>query len=246
MSTPIDSEITDAGEPGNGNKSLVPPVGPCLIEHANRCWEAERENADRVLLRRRSVATAIAVVLGLGLYKVEWVYDPEMSPVIDGVAVAMVIRGVLLVGMLLFLRALYILFWSRQDKSKRDSLLPKQTASYKLAFKPTDKDRPPELAVMRRTYSAYLDLRAQNASEWDKLRRGERTAGFALIFVFSAFAMYVFLAVPPIMPMEAPNDDDRDTRKIEAHGDFEGSVDLRFGPSVEPESSKDQELPSAP
>jgi hypothetical protein len=48
-----------------------------LLEHESRCWDAERENAER-LNNRTKLMSAIAIgVIGVGFYKFDWVYDPQ-------------------------------------------------------------------------------------------------------------------------------------------------------------------------
>lgn len=44
-----------------------------LIEHARIALDAERENADRIYARHKLLITALAILFGLGLFKVEWV-----------------------------------------------------------------------------------------------------------------------------------------------------------------------------
>lgn len=177
-----------------------------LIEHADRCWEAERENADRVFSRRRSVATAIVVVLGLGLYKIEWYRDAEASPVLAEGWAIWTVKTLLILSIILFARALYVLFWSTTAE---------RTASYKLAFRRADRNKPPDATIMKRTYSAYLDLRRQNAEEWDKLHRGERAAGMAVACVFLAFLLYVYCSVPPTIHGQELEDDTPSARQAE-------------------------------
>src|ERR1051325_9244215 len=43
-----------------------------LVDHAVRCWDAERENANRLSSRGTLVLSALAALFGLGLFRIDW------------------------------------------------------------------------------------------------------------------------------------------------------------------------------
>src|ERR1700722_11403237 len=45
---------------------------PILVEHAVRCWDAERENASRLSSRGTLLLSALAALFGLGLFRIDW------------------------------------------------------------------------------------------------------------------------------------------------------------------------------
>jgi len=92
------------GEGGNEK-----PADELLAEHAARCWETETKNADELAFRENLILSAIAVLLGIGLYQIEW-YKNSESRVIQSDVALWFIKGFLLAGMAFFLTTFLGLF----------------------------------------------------------------------------------------------------------------------------------------
>lgn len=164
-----------------------------LIAHADRCWKAECENAARIESRMKLTAGAIMALLGLGFFKVDWLYDPKHESRLHWIAVVIVMRITLVLALIFLACALAVLFSRRPNKPKDEP----HTSSEQLSIKGDDVQRPVREAVFLRTYKAYTDLQARNGEQWTKLKRAEDFAIIGVVFVFAALLMYLIFSVPP-------------------------------------------------
>jgi uncharacterized membrane protein len=85
-----------------------------ILEHERLCWESECENAERLVNRMRMMSAIAAVVLGVGLFKFDWLYTPTDISRIGTGWVLFTIR-ILLVASLI---CLAVAFWHAMKPSR--------------------------------------------------------------------------------------------------------------------------------
>ena len=66
-----------------------------LAEQAKVAWDAERENAERINSRKGLLVTTLAILIGLGFFKVEWVRRANEVSRIEPGEWNLIIRGIL-------------------------------------------------------------------------------------------------------------------------------------------------------
>lgn len=185
-------------------KLNLPNRGPgdtsadALIEHADRCWEAECENARRVAEQRKLLAAAIVGLLGLGLYKVEWLRAVDHVSRLHVWHLDVAVKLFLMVALYRFTGSLVALY-RRTDANASDAGTKGLTASEKLAFRHKDRAVPVKRAIASRTYRAYLELQKRNVSQWIRLQKAQRLFGQGFLCVILALAMYIVGSVPPVL-----------------------------------------------
>ena len=145
-----------------------------LIEHAQRCWNAEAENAERLKGRTNLLGTVIVAVASLGLYRVDWFYNPEFVPTVPLWA-ACTIKTLLILALALFLLALAALFL----RSKEERRAEKRAISASELLSLSKKDAEGAIArnVARRVYTAYLELQDRNGIRQGKIQAAMRWFG---------------------------------------------------------------------
>lgn len=85
------------------------------LKHAQRCWDAERENAERLNDRRRQIYTGSAALLTLGLFSVQWLRNPTDVSNIRWEWVIWFIRGLNASSIVCFALSVAGLLVKRQD-----------------------------------------------------------------------------------------------------------------------------------
>ncbi|HEY8668479.1 MAG TPA: hypothetical protein VIL86_17660 [Tepidisphaeraceae bacterium] len=80
----------------------VDPFDEVLIEHANRCWEAERENAQRLTNRETLILSAIAAIAGIAAYQIQLFRAKEDVAVVQSYTVLMWLKFLLTCSGFLF------------------------------------------------------------------------------------------------------------------------------------------------
>jgi hypothetical protein len=93
---------------GDTGKNEGKSPNETLIEHADRMWQAERENAGRIADRINILAGGTIALLGIGLFNVDWLVDVESVPLLHPFFTG-TIHALLLLALLLFARALVVL-----------------------------------------------------------------------------------------------------------------------------------------
>jgi len=171
-----------------------------LVEHAERCWQAERENAERLSKRATLLLSAVAALLGIGLFRLDWHIPPDHVSAIHPPWLRWAVRILLGIGALLatvaFFRTLSV---RRVGKRERRRAF----ASNNLALAISDIVNPPQNAkrtrqlVFVRIYKAYLDLQKRNAREKRRLDHAQVILVFSVVFVVLGLLAYSFGAKAP-------------------------------------------------
>lgn len=172
------------------------------IQHAERCWTAEQENADRLNDRKRQILTASAALFGLGLFSVQWFRDPKHVSNIRWDAAAISIRVCLSLSLLFFGLSLARMMLRPTRKGEKGSV---STASHSLEIPPEDiavlgtiSSAEAEVQIFSLMYRAYLDLKKRNASTALRLERAQAWFVYGIALVFLAVFTYICSSYPPI------------------------------------------------
>lgn len=193
-----------------------------LVDHAVRCWDAERENATRLTARVNIVLSVAIALFGLGLFRLEWLRAENQVSRIDSLLAIYLIKSLLTSSLITLAIAFWLLIGSTTPKPERKHL--KEAAQddskprTKRAFQAADHlalpswsfDDPPKdpdtarKLVFARVYLAYLDLRRRNARKRDRLDRGQQWLALALALIGLAILCYIWASEPPIQMIDEP------------------------------------------
>lgn len=198
------------GPTAPGPAETATQAGESLLEHAVRCWDAERENAERLSRRQHLLLSGVAAVFGLGLYRIEWHRAASAAVVISSPGVVVVIKAILSIAMVCLGWSFFQLIGSTSGSAPRDVDVttkphhrwPVQAADV-LALPGWVLDQSlteaqVQKVVFARTYSAYLDLRRRNARKRTAVDRGQKLFLIALGLVMVAILTYLWASDPSI------------------------------------------------
>lgn len=187
-------------------------VNELMIEHAERLWKAESENAVRLSAKISYFTSFLVALFGLGLFKIEW-YRPENSVArVADVGDENLIRCFLIVAIVGFGCALMILSIGTGRKSdsvdnndedasrKKDAVVhssghlafPEDHVNAYLAG-PIDEEFARRMAFAL-TYYAAIDLQGRNAKVANKIELAKVPFLFGVVFVFLSLLCYTYLA----------------------------------------------------
>ena len=180
------------------------PFDKSLIDHAERCWKAECENAERITKERHLATTVLIAFLGLGLFKIDWLQAVVARAVLKShwlsVTAAIVICLLLVVAIVYFVWALFSLAHKPERETASAHLsLPKGV--YYPAGQLTEDEQ--KRFAFARTYRAYQVLQARN-----ELARGRMTAawtrfGIGIALVGVVISIYILCATWTIVTSPA-------------------------------------------
>ena len=184
-----------------GNPHRTDAFDPLLVKHAERCWNAERENAERLGRRLNLVLSAAAALFGLGLFRIEWFRSQDEISVLPP-RVAVLIKLLLLISLVAFAFAFYKLFrTTRSIRDENDHVLQAsdrlRLSESVLSSPPTDPDGVRRL-VFARVYRAYIDLRDRNIEKRERLEKGQQWFITGMFFVAAAISLYFAYGEPPM------------------------------------------------
>jgi hypothetical protein len=163
-----------------------------MLDHAVRMWKAECDNAERIEGRTRLLGGAVFAVLGLGLYRVDWFYDPDLASRVYWPLAECLIKSLLVLGLLCLVMGLLVLFLHRGVQRLT------RTSSELLAFRPEDQGKAVRRVAYNRTYDAAMDLQARNLERWERLDRGQVWLQRGVALVLLSVLMYICLSAPPV------------------------------------------------
>lgn len=181
-----------------------------LIEHANRMWLAECENASRIAQRSQVVAGGIIALFGLGLYSIDWLYETPSSQMVHWALV--LFMHLLLLGTLgCFVKALAVLFLEHDGRPG--------TASEELEILENDTGKPIRRLVLNKTNAAYFELKDRNAAAWLRLKRSQEWFSWGFGLVLITILCYLVGSLPTKMFPEDGRDEHNDnrTQAVESH-----------------------------
>lgn len=179
-----------------------------LIDHMVRCWDAECENAERLARKVTTIISALALLFGLGLFKIEWTVDPKQVSRIPWDWMTWAIKAMLCVALLCFGRGLFL--GIRGLRTKDFPREHAKTASDHLRLRrelidaapPTDKE---SRAVAFYCLSKAIDeLSKQNAEKSTRVQLCETWFIRGLFLVLLAMLAYILFSFPPIPTRGVP------------------------------------------
>lgn len=161
-----------------------------LIEHANRCWLAETENAQRQVVRVNLMLTVTVALFGLGLFRIEWLRSADAVLNIPPVAAVMI-------KIFLWLGVLYLVLAIKPLGRRRE---PPRTlhASEALTNIPNDiiSDAAKADSIETRTaifwalWDGVLDLQSRNTKRSEDIDEANKLVAKGLLLVILAVFVY--------------------------------------------------------
>lgn len=180
------------------NLQNIEAARDAMIAHAERCWRAECENAQRIADQKKLLSAAIVGLLGLGLFKVDWLMDGDHVSRLHCWPMDVAVKLLLIVAIYCFAAALYALYRLTDKDDEETPGQPRHyTASQAMAFQPGDGNRPMKKVVATRIYKAYLELQRRNARQWDKVKVGQGRFAWGFFLVLVALVLYLIGSSPP-------------------------------------------------
>jgi hypothetical protein len=164
------------------------------LAHAERCWQAERENADRVDRRTNLISAAVFALLGLGLYRVEWFGGATDVARVQSWLVVVMIKALLIAALGCFSWALGVLHLF----GPRTAHAGPRTASALLEIIEGDKHLRSRRVAFVRTYRAAEDLRRRNDRRWQKLDKAQKWFQIGVCLVILSIMLYMICSSPPV------------------------------------------------
>ena len=170
-----------------------------LVDHAVRCWDAERENAARLSARGTLMLSAVAALFGLGLFRIEWFRGVNDQDRIRWIWSIWAIKGFLIFAVLAFALA----FWYTLRSTRKGVGRKVGNSSDLLGFPKSIATNPPpteDLArrlVFKCVYRAYLDLSTRNQEKKRRQDQGQQFFFVGLFLVAMAIVLYILCSEPP-------------------------------------------------
>jgi len=178
-----------------------------LVDHAVRCWDSERENANRLSSRATLLLSALAALFGLGLFRIDWFRGEKDVCRVESAAIVWTIKGLLILALVTFGSAFFRIM-GRRGKRKENE---KPHASDSLGLPASIiTDGPPvgddaRRMVFVRVYRAFSELQTRNALRKTALDQGQQWFLFGLCLIAIALILYTLGSEPPRIKPEASN-----------------------------------------
>ena len=187
-----------------------------LLEHAERYWQAQCDNATRLTLRGNLTMAALGAMFGLGLYRIEWFRGFrdqlrfECAWAAYGVKIALIISLVLFAfSFILMIRSSRLRFaetWRAAFGNGKDDHQLYGRASDELRFTAeqiktlTKKDEvSARVMVFARVYRAADDLRKRNILRAKHQHRANLVFSLGLTAVAVAIMLFILGSEPAII-----------------------------------------------
>lgn len=163
----------------------------CLIDHAERCWKAECDNADRISKERHLILTVLIAFLGAALFKLDWLQATISRSDIGGppgTCVAVTVCVLLVAALICFILALSSLA-HKPSKATASAHLQLPTAAYTPAggMAQTKQKR----LAFARTYRAFQELQRRNEKNRGELSDAWSRFATAIALVVLVLAIYI-------------------------------------------------------
>lgn len=162
-----------------------------LVEHADRCWKAECENAERLAARIRLMLSGLIALFGVGLFKIEWTRSNDVAPSMGPYPMFFVKLFVTLsvpCFVVAFLRLL-------RRRERHETLHASEHLSLpdEITGGPAStNDVLAKEATFAATWNAYLDLQNRNSMRARRIDIANRWFFGGLTLVISALLIYVW------------------------------------------------------
>jgi hypothetical protein len=170
-----------------------------LVDHAVRCWDAERENSNRLSSRGTLLLSALAALFGLGLFRIDWFRGEKDVARVTSAAAVWAIKIFVVLALVTFWVAFLFIMGRRgkrnpSEKPHSADLLG-LPASILTEGPPVGDDA--RRLVFIRVYKAYSDLKARNALRKKALDQGQQWFLFGLALIALAIIVYICFGEPP-------------------------------------------------
>ena len=158
-----------------------------LIAHADRAWQAEVVNAERITKERHLALTLIVAFLGVGLFKADWLHFVFSHLANNGWARVPVAS--LLISACLFLLAALVALVQQPSGSSASARMSLPATAYDPSGVLSANDQ--RRLVFARTYRAYQDLQSRNERSRVRLGVAWLLFGIGIALVGGAVVFYI-------------------------------------------------------
>lgn len=179
-----------------------------LIDHADRLWRAECDNAERAISRSDKMTTGLVALVGLGLFRIEWYRSSADVPTMMPTA-ALAVKILLIAAVLCFVISMAMLRgrWKKRTNIERTNIertnneriepilqsmrlkLPTETLH---KVDSSSSSEAVNLAVFTRTYSAAVNLQKRNIRKFRRIARATIPFGMGIASVVIAMLIYMW------------------------------------------------------
>lgn len=165
-------------------------ITDAAIEHADRWWRAECENANRLAGQVNFMLTGLVALVGLGLFRIEWRRREDDVSMISPVWAIIVIRAFLTLAILAFVWS----FWRLRPTDRRDRTL--QSEKLQLPERLFLKPGRSRLAVFVTVYRASLGLWGRNVAKLRRIEAAQLPFLIGLVLVIASIVLYLWTSHP--------------------------------------------------
>lgn len=174
-----------------------------LVQHVIRVWAAEVENAERLSKKVNGLVSALALLFGLGLFKLDWTMGAGDVARIRLVWSVYIVKACLILALCLFATGLWRAL--RSIKLPAGRLRAGMTASDLLRFDKETVDSPPTTSAEanQAIFSLYLnainELRTQNRERRARVAKAETFFLIGLVSAMLGIGFYLLTSAPSLV-----------------------------------------------
>lgn len=179
-----------------------------LVEHGDRLWNAECENATRIAAKIQLLIGGVVAALGFGFFGIQWLFETPSAPVCPPWATLAI--HIMLFAVVLNFGLALIALGRRRDEGPH--------ACSKMELQTEDAGQSIKNVVVIRTFDAYFDLKLRNERERLRLREGQEWFAWGVASLLIAILLYLGTSLPTKMYPEASNE-----RYLKFHDAYSGS-----------------------
>lgn len=176
-----------------------------LVTHMDRCWKANCENAERLNKKIGLLVSALAVLFGLGLYRIEWLVDAKQVSRVQPEWLVWPLKSILAISLICFGRGLYLALKGVRAGGPRPSACDLLPFPREIVKCPPLTDRETRAQVFYRLDKAVTELSTQNSEKSARIIACEKWFIWGLTLVLAILVIYTFVSVPPMFRLNEDN-----------------------------------------
>jgi hypothetical protein len=174
------------------------PFDEVLVEHAVRCWDSERENANRLSSRGTLLLSALAALFGLGLFRIDWFRGEKDVSRISSLTAIWAIKILMSLGLVMFGLAFFQIMGRSSSRKKQSRANASDYLSLPQSIitkGPPAGDEARKLVFVR-IYRAFSDLQVRNSLRKKSLDLGQQLFLIGLALIAISILVYIFASEP--------------------------------------------------
>lgn len=210
-------ELMDDGEPDAGESESeetaeagresveTASFDDVLLSHMTRCWDAQLDIAERLTKKVTLIVSVLALLFGLGLFKIEWTYDPKELPRVHPIELLWAMKVALAVALICFgmglfrgltgIKRPFRQFEGAERELMASDLLPLTKDE---VLHPPKTEEETRAIVFYKLSEAIDELKQQNQAKAEKVKLCEMWFLCGLGLVLLAMVTYILFSFPPV------------------------------------------------